>query len=212
MVQIQQIEIPPGHRTLFRNLNWQAFEGILQDLGEQRTTRVAYAIGTLEIRMPSPEHERVKVLLAHLLVILLDDLEWDWESLGSTTFKNPACNVGIEPDDCFYIQNYAAILGKQRLDLTIDPPPDLAIEVDLTSKTRLSAYTTIRVPEIWRYQDNTLTISVLEGDTFINALSSRIFPNIPIISLFSEYLANTSEPMSAICKAFRVKIKTLDLS
>lgn len=208
MLQVQQIEIPPGHRTLFRDLDWQAFEEILRDLGEKRTTRIAYATGILEIRMPSPEHERVKVLLAHLLVVLLDALDWDWESLGSTTFKHPASNVGIEPDDCFYIQNCAAILDKQRLDLSIDPPPDLAIEVDLTSKTRLSAYTAIKVPEIWRYHNKVLTISVLEGDTYINSLDSRIFPDIPIISLFSEYLAHTSEPMSAIRRSFRSTIQS----
>ena len=184
MLQIQQIEIPPGHRTLFRELDWQAFEEVLRDLGEKRNTRIAYATGTLEIRMPSPEHERVKVLLAHLLVVLLDALGWDWESLGSTTFKHPASNVGIEPDDCFYIQNCAAILGKHRLDLSIDPPPDLAIEVDLTSKTRLSAYTTLRVPEIWRYQNNELTISVLEGDTYTHSSKQSEYFQIFLLSHF----------------------------
>lgn len=113
MLQVQQIEVPPGQRTLLRNLDWQAFEGILADLAETRSTRVAYAADTLEIRMPLPEHERIKVLLAHLLVVLLDALDWDWESLGSTTFKSPSLNVGLEPDDCFYICCFTPWLQKR---------------------------------------------------------------------------------------------------
>ena len=76
-----------------------------------------------------------------------------WESLGSTTFKRGDMTVGIEPDDCFYIANHASMIGRDRLDLTVDPPPDLAIEVEITSKTQLSAYEALGVPEIRRYED-----------------------------------------------------------
>jgi Uma2 family endonuclease len=150
--QIGQIEVLAGQRAILHRIAWNQFEKILQELGEHRASRIAYYDGTLEIRMPLPEHERAKVLISNLLVILLDELDLEWESLGSSTFKNEKMLAGIEPDDCFYLKNYAAMIGKKRLDLTIDPPPDLAIEIDLTSKTQISAYEALGVPEIWRYQ------------------------------------------------------------
>jgi len=150
---IAQIHLESGQRVSFDNINWQEFETILEDLGEHCHRRIAYYQGVLEIWMPLPEHERTKVLIGDLLKIMLDELGLEWESLGSTTFKNKNMMVGIEPDDCFYIQNYQAMIGKKRLDIAIDPVPDIAIEVDLTSATQMSAYEGLGIPEIWRNKE-----------------------------------------------------------
>jgi Uma2 family endonuclease len=150
-IAIAQIQVAPGQRLILDNISWQEFEEILDDLGEHRHSHIAYYRGVLEFRMPLPGHERAKVLISHLLAVLLEELNLEWESLGSTTFKSQVMQAGIEPDDCFYIQNYQAMIGKQRLDLTVDPVPDLAIEVDFTSVTQVSAYEALRVPEIWCY-------------------------------------------------------------
>jgi Uma2 family endonuclease len=139
-ISLNRIEIPAGQRIYLHDIDWQEFEQILLELGEQRATRIAYFDGELEIRMPLPEHERAKVLIGDLLKILLEELDLSWESLGSSTFKKESMKAGIEPDDCFYIKNCRAMIDKKRLDLAIDPPPDLAIEVDLTSPTQISAY------------------------------------------------------------------------
>ena len=90
--------------------------------------------------MPLPKHEREKSLLGDLVKILLEELGLDCECFGSTTCKRQAMNFGIEPDQCFYIQNHHTMIGKDRLNLAIDPPPDLAIEVDVTSQTQVEAY------------------------------------------------------------------------
>ena len=154
--------------------------------------------------MPLPEHERAKVLISHLLVVLLEELGLDWESLGSTTFKRKTMLAGIEPDDCFYIQNYAAVVGKKRLDLEIDPVPDLAIEVDLTSYTQISAYEALGIPEIWRYKAGQLIVSTLQNGQYQESLRSQLFPNFPIIEGFSLFLAKSAEaPMSVLRKEFR---------
>ena len=145
-LQLRQLSVPPGQRLLIQNLEWAEFESILEELGEHRSSRIAYSHGTLEIRMPTPEHEVDKELLGDLVKILLDELEIDCECFGSTTFKGEKMNSGIEPDQCFYIQNHARMRGKRRVDLSLDPPPDLAIEVDVTSKTQLEAYTALGVP------------------------------------------------------------------
>ena len=147
-VKLQQISIPPGQYIGLKTINWQQFENILVELGESRSSRISYYQQILEIMTPLPEHERIKVILSDLIKVLLDELNMNWESLGSTTFKREDMQAGVEPDDCFYIQNYEQMIGKNRIDLTIDPPPDLVLEIDLTSKTKINAYQSLKVPEI----------------------------------------------------------------
>ncbi|WP_445176157.1 Uma2 family endonuclease [Microcoleus sp.] len=186
-LQLRQIIVPPGHRVLLDDVNWQEFEAILEELGEHRGFRIAYSQGTLEIRMPLPEHEFNKEIIGDMVKILLEELEMDRECFGSTTFKRKSMLQGIEPDNCFYIQNHALMIGKKRIDLTVDPPPDLAIEVDLTSKTQLDAYEALGVPEIWRYENKKLLINVLEDGKYVESEISPIFPNLPIIASISQY-------------------------
>lgn len=139
-------------------MDWQQFEDILEELGDHQSSRLAYFKGTLEIVAPLLKHEQAKVVISYLLTTLLDELDMDWEPLGSTTFKRQEMQVGIEPDDCFYVQNHALMIGRERIDLSVDPPPDLALEIDVTSKTQLSAYEALQVPEIWRYEKDKLQI------------------------------------------------------
>ncbi|HAG85577.1 MAG TPA: hypothetical protein DCL61_31675 [Cyanobacteria bacterium UBA12227] len=186
-LQLRQISVPPGHRVLFHEVSWSEFEAILAELGEHRATRVAYLNSTLEIRMPLPEHEKPKIIIGDLLKILLDELEINWEPFGSTTFKRQDMMAGIEPDDCFYIQNYAQMVGRENLDLTVDPPPDLAIEIDVTSKTQLSAYEVLGVPEIWRYEKGRLQVYVLRAGKYVESAISPTFPDFPVIEGISQF-------------------------
>jgi Uma2 family endonuclease len=203
-IAIAQIQFQEGQKIIFDDISWQEFESILKDLGEHRRSRIAYYQGILEIYMPLPEHERYKVLISHLIVILLDELGLEWESLGSTTFKHQRMQAGIEPDDCFYIQNYRAMIGKKRLDLEVDPVPDLAIEIDVTSQTQLSAYEALGVREIWRLKDNNLEISLLQNGKYISSTTSQIFPLVPVIEGISLFLERSVEiPISALRREFR---------
>ncbi|NUN64308.1 Uma2 family endonuclease [Pseudanabaena biceps] len=203
-IAIAQIQLTQGQRVTLENINWQEFEDILEDLGEHRHSLIAYYKGVLEIWMPLPEHERAKVLISNLLVILLEELNLEWESLGSTTFKSKAMQAGIEPDDCFYIKNYQAMIGKTRLDLEVDPVPDLAIEVDFTSITQISAYEALAVPEIWRYKNGELEISLFEDGKYISSTVSTAFPLVPVIEGFSLFLDKSKElPISALRREFR---------
>lgn len=203
-LQLRQISVPPGHRVLFYEVGWSEFEAILAELGEHRPSRVAYLDQTLEIRMPLPEQEKAKVIIGDLLKILLDELEIDWEPFGSTTFKRQDMMAGIEPDDCFYIQNAARMIGRESLDLTVDPPPDLAIEIDVTSKTQLSAYEVLGVSEIWRYQDRRLQVYVVQSGKYVESVTSPTFPDFPVIEEFSRFLemARRSGTSQAL-RAFR---------
>ena len=210
---LRQLSVPPGQRLLINNLEWTEFESLLEELGEDRSSRIAYHQGTLEIRMPTPEHEVDKELLGDLVKILLDELEIDCECFGSTTFKRKDMDSGIEPDQCFYIQNHDRMRGKRRVDLNVDPPPDLAIEVDVTSKTQLDVYAKLGVPELWRYEKNQLRIDYLQGVSYQQVSTSPIFPGLPIPELVAEVLAESSKiGRSPALRTFRQKIKRLLLT
>ncbi|PZU97385.1 MAG: hypothetical protein DCE90_07470 [Pseudanabaena sp.] len=211
-IAIGQIQLGQGQRVTLEGINWQEFEDILEDLGEHRHSLIAYYKGVLELRMPLAGHERAKVLISNLLVILLEELGLEWESLGSSTFKSKTMQAGIEPDDCFYIKNYQAMIGKIRLDLDVDPVPDLAIEVDLTSITQISVYEALAIPEIWRYKNGKLEISLFTDGKYLNSSVSKAFPTVPVIEGITLFLEKSNHlPMSILRREFRQWLQTLSI-
>lgn len=209
-LQLRQLDVPPGQRLLLHDISWAEFEAILEEFGEHRAARLAYSQGTLEIRMPLPEHEVDKELIGDMVKILLEELEIDCECFGSTTFKRETKKGGIEPDQCFYIQNHEVMRGKRRVDLTVDPPPDLAIEIDVTSKTQLKAYEALQVPELWRYENNRLQINVLQAGEYVNCPNSPNFPGLPIVELITEFVGQSATlGRSPTLRAFRNRVRQL---
>jgi Uma2 family endonuclease len=202
-LQLRQIDVPPGHRVIFKDVSWQEFEAILEELGDRRASRLAYSKGTLEIRMPLPKHEKAKAIIGDLVKILLEETETDCENFASSTFKRRDMAQGIEPDDCFYIQNYAQMIGKDRVDLTIDPPPDLAIEVDVTSRTQLDAYQALGVPELWRYEEGRLRVDVLVDGEYMESEISPTFPSFPVPVIVQFVEQSLSAGRSSTLRAFR---------
>jgi Uma2 family endonuclease len=208
LVRISQIETLQGQRTVLHDIDWQQFETILEDLGESYTARITYLNGILEIEMPLPEHEKAKVMIGDFIKALLDEMEIDFEPFGSTTFKRQDILAGLEPDDCFYIQNNVIMRGVRKLDLPIDPPPDLAIEVDLTSKTKLQVYQAIAVPELWIYVDSTLQIYLLREGEYTESQFSPIFGNLPVREMIPYFIEQSfTEGRSSAIRAFRAWAK-----
>jgi Uma2 family endonuclease len=186
LLEFRQLRIQPGQQLLLEDVSWQQFENILAELGEHRAARLSYSHGFLEIMVPLPEHEKAKEMIGDMVKIFLEAKQIAFESLGSTTLKIERMTQGVEPDACFYIQNQAAVIGKNRLDMSVDPPPDLAIEIDLTSRTQLDNYQILGVPELWRYGKQGLKINVLQGGKYVESDFSPIFPDIPIIELVNQ--------------------------
>ena len=178
---VSQIRLAPGSSVTIPDISWQEFEWILQELGENRSARVAYSQGTLEIMVPLPEHEKPKELIADLVKTLLRASGRKYEPFGSTTFKREG-KAGVEPDACFYIQNYQRMINRRRLQAN-DPPPDLAIECDVTSKTTLEAYEAIEVPEVWIYDSGKLRIYLLEEKKYVSSDYSPLFPQIALTQI-----------------------------
>jgi Uma2 family endonuclease len=160
-------------------ISWQTYQTLLGELSERRL-RLTYNRGILEIMAPSPEHELYKKLASRFVETIAEELRISIYPLGSTTFTCSNLTMGLEPDECFYIQNQSAVKGKRKIDLTQDPPPDLVIEIDITSsaKNRLEVFAHIGVPEIWRYDGIFLTLYQLQNKTYTPCQQSLSFPTL----------------------------------
>ncbi|MEM7553990.1 MAG: Uma2 family endonuclease [Cyanobacteria bacterium P01_A01_bin.84] len=204
LLNIRRIDVPPGQRVLLRDVTWEEFETILDDLGEHRASRIAYDRGVLEIMAPLPEYEFDKEIIGDLIKALLEELNTEFISLGSTTFKNQEMLQGIEPDQCFYLENESKVRGKKRLDLTQDPPPDLVLEIDLTSRTNPSIYEKLQVPELWQFEKGKLQINLLHNDSYVVSEGSKNFPNLPLTEILPQYLEQSrTVGRNSVIKAFR---------
>ncbi|MEO1392897.1 MAG: Uma2 family endonuclease [Cyanobacteria bacterium J06634_5] len=192
-LQLRQLKISPGQSVSFEDVNWQEFEAILAELGDSRGTRIAYTNRTLTIVAPLFEHENTKASLGDVVKVLLEELDIDYAVAASTTLKRQDLGKGVEPDDSFYIQNFAKVLNKKRIDLATDPPPDLAIEVDLTSKTDMAVYQALGVPELWRYDEGRLRIDVLQNGQYVQVDDSPIFKGWPLVDLAQRYVKRAVE-------------------
>lgn len=196
-------------RNVLRNISWETFETLLRETGEDRGSRFAYDCGTLEIMTPLYEHENPKSNFGNFIVALAEELDIEIKSAGSTTLKRKIVKRGIEPDNCYYIQNELAVRNKEELDLEIDPPPDLAIEIDITSTSvnKSGIYAALGVPEIWRYNGRVLKFYQLVDGEYIEREFSLAFPLVSVqeISRFIEQRKTMGE--IALLKSFRVWIR-----
>jgi Uma2 family endonuclease len=158
-------------------ISWQTYQTLLGELSERRL-RLTYIRGILEIMAPSPEHEIYKKLASRFVETIAEELRISIYPLGSTTFNRPDLGIGLEPDECFYIQNQSAVKGKKKIDLTQDPPPDLALEIDTTdsAKNRLEVFANIGIPEVWHYDGIFLTLYRLQNKKYIPSNQSLAFP------------------------------------
>ncbi len=207
-VQLQQIIVPPGDKLLITDVSWLMYEQLLEEFGEKRSSLINYSRGVLEIVVPLAEHEDDKVIITDLIKILLEELEIEFRSLGSTTFKSETMKQGLEADDCFYLENEAAIRGKKRIDLTVDPPPDLALEIDITNRTLLENYQALGVGELWRFNGRILEINVLQEGEYIQTKESPHFPGFPLKEIIPQYLERSKiEGRNKTMKAFRTWIR-----
>jgi Uma2 family endonuclease len=180
------VAINRADRVVLHNITWDQYEKFLDDLGDRPLARIAYDNGTLEIMTPLPEHEFFKEAISIAVQDAAEELELDYESYGSTTWRKQIKLAGAEPDNCFYFQNEAIVRGRTDLDLSGgDPPPDLVLEIDMTSKSldRFPIYARLGVPEIWSYDSGALAIYHLQEGEYLSAQVSLALPQLPIQEL-----------------------------
>ncbi len=181
---INHIKLAPGSAMIISGLTWKTYEALLQDLGDNRPTRIAYDQGVLEIRMPGESHEIINRLLAKIITMLAMELGMEANDFGSTTLNRETLDRGIEPDTCFYIQNAARGQGIET-KASESLSPDLVLEVDIASSSasKMSIYRAMEVPEVWLYRRQVLSIQWLEDGQYTDAVNSRAFPMVSVDQL-----------------------------
>jgi len=183
------IVTPPEQRVVLRNVSWETYERLLTENLERSSPRFTYDRGVLEIMSPSAEHEWYNRLLSDLVKLLGRELRTDILDLGSTTFRQEQAERGFEPDSCFYITRAGQLRGKERIDLAIDPPPDIVVEVVVThpSLNKFPICAALGIQEIWSYDGSRLRMYGLSGSEYIDMPSSRILPELRVEQL-TEFL------------------------
>ncbi len=171
---------PPEQRILLDNITWETYESLLQAHCDRSIPRFTYDRGQLEIMSPSIEHEELKDTVTLLVNTLAEEMGINTRSFGSATFRRADLQRGFEPDGCFYVQSVTRIQGRTELDLTVDPPPDLVIEIDLTSPSlpKFPIFAQLGVPEVWRADGSQMHIFCLEGGQYVAHAESSILIGI----------------------------------
>ncbi len=184
------LEAPPPltgeNRMVFRSLDWAAFQQIRQLLAERTHARFTYDTGTLEITMPLEGHERLARLIELFIRILVVELGLKMKSMGSTTLGRADLLKSAEPDSGYYLQNYA-LVADHEVDLAVDPPPDLVVEVDITHTDiqKNDLYASLGVPEFWRFNGRQWTILQLVEGRYQECDRSPTFPLVTKPDLYS---------------------------
>jgi Uma2 family endonuclease len=202
--------IPDVSRFVFHNVSWDDYVAMLRIVGE-RHIFVTYDGGDLEIMSPTYGHEDHGRILGRIVDTLTEELDIPAEAGGMTTFNRRDLGKGAEPDQCFWFREMAArVRGKKKLDMGVDPPPDLVIEVDITSSSlkRLKIFAALGTPEAWRYDGSALQFLHLQEDgTYQPREVSRNFPFFTVAEA-ARFLSEAG-PMdkTAWIKAFRAYVR-----
>jgi Uma2 family endonuclease len=181
-------------RFLIPLVDWDGYEALLKIVGDRRSIRVTYDRGTVELMSPLPVHERYGYLLGRMVQAITEELEIPMTCTRSTTFRRRTRDRGLEADDSYYIANAHLVPNEDRIDLEVVPPPDLAIEVEITNSilNRLDVYAGLGVPEIWRFDGVRLTVLVLGPDgNYASSETSLSLPFLPmdeVVRFLGEYV------------------------
>ncbi|PSN15646.1 hypothetical protein C7293_06225 [filamentous cyanobacterium CCT1] len=196
------------HITL-QCVSWSTYQALLQDMGDHRAARLAYDQGTLEIIMPSDLHEVLNRLLDRIITALTEELDLKIKAYGSTTLEREELEQGVEPDSCYYIQN-ADQISTLQLDLRTNPPPDLAVEVDITSSSQLrfTIYQQLQIPEVWQYtQRRGLVFYAFVAGQYVEREFSPTFPRVSSRMLMTFLQMTPGEDDNAVVKSLRQWIR-----
>lgn len=172
--------------------SWQDYCALRDSRGDGSIPRIKFRDGEILLMSPLPRHGREAHLLARVVEALLDSENRNYEAFTPITMDIPEAG-GIEPDYCFYIDNWQAAVGKDRIDWQTDPPPDLVIEIDVTTYTAAADYAPYRVPEVWLFKKSGLKIYSLQEESYQEIAASRFFPEIDLATLIDHVMQQASQ-------------------
>lgn len=191
LISPEEIQLPPG--TVVRMLgSWQDYRTLRSSRGDSSIPRIKYRSGEILLMAPLPKHGRDANILADVVKALLDRQNRNYEAFTPITMELPE-QGGIEPDYCFYIDNWQAVVGRDRLQWGTDPSPDLVIEIDVTTYTDANDYFLYRVPEVWLLKRNRQDIYGLQDSVYQLQATSRYFREVNLQSMVAQCLEAASE-------------------
>lgn len=195
LVSSEKTHLPSG-AVVRLPATWDEYQTLSQQRGDSSIPRLKYRDGEVLLMSPLPQHGKDAHIIASVITTLLDATEQEYDAFTPVTMELPE-QSGIEPDYCFYIDHWEAVSGKKRIDWRTDPPPDLVLEIDVTSYSDVNDYLPYRVPEVWLFKKNQLRIHQLQGETYLLQPQSRYFPAFDLPDLLNRciqiaYGRNTS--------------------
>ena len=201
----------PEQRTVLNQVSWQTFINLLNDLGDNRVIRLYYDQGVLEIMTPLGEHENNNRFIECLIGVIADELNLNLKRFGSLTLKREELLKGAEPDSCYYLNNEPLVRHKQNIDLASDPPPDLVLEIDITSSSldKQAIYAAFAIPELWRYNGQKLEVFILDKITqsYQKSTQSLHFTWLPL-EIIPQYIRQSlRDGETATLKGFRTWVR-----
>ncbi|MEO0987534.1 MAG: Uma2 family endonuclease [Cyanobacteria bacterium J06639_14] len=200
MIAIAPIKSLPDGSVATIPMSWAEYEQWVADRGDRSIPRLKYTYGKLTLKMPTFEQGQLDAIVADLIVAILNQQLRDYIRTTPVTLQIPE-QAGIEPDHCFWLRNWQAVNSKRRIDLAIDPPPDIAIEVDVTNFTNIADYVLFKVAEVWLIRGNTLEIFALVSGRYVQTDGSQFFPGVNVPVLYQQVMtaiANGASPPRAI--------------
>ncbi len=202
--------IQSPNRVVLKHISWQSYQSLIVDFEPDPAIRLTYDRGTLEIRMPLAPHETYKKILGRLIEAATEELDLEIRSLGSLTCSREDLAKGLEPDQCYYIQNEEKVRGLDQIDLGKLPPPDLAVEIDITSSSldRFSIYADLKLPEIWRYDGRSLVIYGLVESEYVIRDRSIALPILRTEDVLRFLSLSVSIGENSLIKQFRQWLKS----
>lgn len=203
------MQVQPRNRLVLFNVPWRTYERLLRMFSETQV-RITYDRGTLEIMTLTYGHESYSYLLGRFVDTLTEELSLPIAGGGSTTFKRRRKKRGLEPDECYWIANESLVRGKVRINLAKDPPPDLALEIDVTrsSLDRMAIYAALRIPEIWRYDGTTLSFHALGAEgNYAEVTHSLSFPKVTPADLLVFIALRGQTDDNGVIRQFRAWVR-----
>lgn len=203
------VNLPAEQRVIFDDVKWETYLALAAET-RRPGKRITYDQGVMEIMSPGKLHENAAALIRRTIDVFTMEHDIDVTSVASTTFKRDDLKRGFEADGSYYIANANAVRGKDVIDLTVDPPPDLVIEVDITrsSLNKFGIYGRLGVPEVWRYDGFAIEINLATGDeSYTLSKRSRALPDFPIDEMLCVLERRHDESETTLIRNFRDYIR-----
>ncbi|HJT35260.1 MAG TPA: Uma2 family endonuclease [Pirellulales bacterium] len=209
MATVEKTLLRGEKRIALSGISWELYEQLRKN-EENRHVRMTYDSGRLELMSPSPDHAAIKRLIGRMIEAFTEELDIPCRSLSDTTWKCRELAKGLEADECYYIINHPRVCRRRHVDLAVDPPPDLAVETEISRSVvpRLRIYAALGVPEIWRWRKTGLAAYSLGTDgKYVEREYSLNLPMLRVkdIEPFLEFEVAANE--TAWIRKFRVWVR-----